>query len=477
MPRKITIITLILFLLPFSVPAQDADNDGTPQLLLARCGELPRSLESHGTAVVGNRFYAFGGIASDGHSRQVWSAGIGADATLSDWRNEVVLPESRTAINNGVQVINNAIYIIGGMVSSNPELQDAPRRRADTVLWTTVGPDGLLAPWRTSASFPGGAVSSAATCASENRLYLIGGSQQSNVFSKAVHVAQIGPDGAPTAWREAATMPNPLWLHGAAVLDNRLYIWGGLTGSTNEEINPKVLSAEIRRDDTALGPWREEKAMPSPLFSSGYGGANDTLLCAAGRYHGGYSTGVIWHAPVESGRVGDWKMARTNIETRMQHSVSIDAARGTVFISGGRVRDGKRSDEPRVVLDTIQGFKLPSAAPVASSSAARLTNAALARFLPLDKALEQARQTGKSVVVFFHSPEVPAVERCLKNVIGTPQFDAFAKDSILAAVDISGPGSSYSYQYNVFRVPSLITLNSDGTVKSRAIYVTSPEDL
>lgn len=81
------------------------------------------------------------------------------------------------------------------------------------------------------------------------------------------------------------------------------------------------------------------------------------------------------------------------------------------------------------------------------------------------QALAQAKQSGKDVVTFFYSPEVPGCRRAWDGVVALPEFRAMLGDRILVAADVSGADASLSYRYSVFKVPALLIISPDGTAK------------
>ena len=473
-----------------TVSAQQAQQP----VALARCTKLPKATHMHGSAVIGKRLYIFGGENFDGWSNLVWSCEILPDGRLGTWREERKLPEYRSYINGAIEVVNNRIYVVGGGVVPSPKTPEDDQMDAQDVLWTEVNADGSLAEWKKSQPFPGPPLSCLATCSNDSQIFVIGGQQTEKVSAKDVKqsvsdnvlVADFAPDGSLKNWRVGARLPVSLWFEGAAIIDDRLYVWGGLTTQDNKSTNPRVFAAQVQRDGK-LGPWQEETAMPYPVYSSAFCGFNDYLVSVGGRYAGSMPQNAIWYAPIVGKRVGQWQALNTDLDTRVYQSLGLDKSHGFVYVTGGSARKTIGSDGMPLV-DTVQAFALPQ------PEASRLTSAAVAGaakpagsgapaaggrrdFKPLDEALKVATQGNKPVLAFFFSPQVPACRRFFDSVVNSPAFDKLAQDDVLALVDVSAGDMASSYKYNVFKVPALVLLKPDGTLVKRAGRLQTADDL
>lgn len=164
------IVTVLgLILITESAPLSAQQSDSAPVFPLMRLTKLPDATQMHGTAVVGTRIYLFGGGAmASGWSNRVYSAEIGSKG-LGEWRAEGPMLERRGYIEGSVEVVNNRIYVVGGVNYAAADTPAGDAVTATNALWTTVLPDGSLAPWQRSAPFPNMARSNAATCAKEER--------------------------------------------------------------------------------------------------------------------------------------------------------------------------------------------------------------------------------------------------------------------------------------------------------------------
>ena len=141
-----------------------------PYLTLFRPGNIPVALDLHGSAVVGKRLYVFGGKKANVWNKEAWSGEIQPNTTITDWRVEESLPEFRTHISDLTQVVENRIYIVGGLVVADEVVGNTNIHTSKEVLWTRVKPDGHLEPWQRSPgisespTFNGAAVATDRDC-------------------------------------------------------------------------------------------------------------------------------------------------------------------------------------------------------------------------------------------------------------------------------------------------------------------------
>jgi N-acetylneuraminic acid mutarotase len=466
-----------------------------PQVFtLAKAGKLPVPTMMHGAAVVGSRLYIMGGNfepapgAGGGWISDVWSAPIQPQGTLGEWRKEQPLPERRAYIGNAVQVINNRIYIVGGSVYAAANTGEPQATISQDVLWATVGPDGTLSQWQRSQPFPGQAISNTSTCATEKNLFVIGG-HNLQLVSDAVVVCDVGEDGAPVNWRQAAKLPVSLWFHGSAILEDRIYVWGGLPTQGAKEVNGKCFSAAIGPNAT-LGAWQEEAALPYPVYSSAFTGSNDYLVGVSGRYANGLPTNAIWFSRAQNKRITSWQFLNTDLQARLYMALALDRTRGWVFITGGldRRTTNQRRGPDVPVVDLVQAFQLTQPAETklvvpktSGSSTAAAVAAPSGQGQPqgrsLAEALQLAGQQKKNILAFFYSPEVPSCKRIWDTIINTAGFNAATANMVFCTVDISGADVNQSYKYGIFKVPSFAVLSPTGDLVKKGLKVQTIADL
>jgi N-acetylneuraminic acid mutarotase len=466
---------MILLGLTIAVSAQQP---AAPLFRLKQCTELPDGRQMHGAAVVGPRLYVFGGGTNrGGWDNSVISAEITPDGNLGQWRSETPMPERRHYIGMSIEVVNNRIYIIGGTVAAAHDSREETTQHVQTILWTTVRQDGSLESWRISEPFPGTARSCLATSSNDRFIYVIAGATPQGITDSVLR-ATIGPDNSPGQWTEVSKLPTPLWFHGAAIMDNTIYVWGGLTAREATSINPNVYAAQVLSDGS-ISQWQTIGKMPVPVYSSAFCGFNDYLVCVAGRYAGGTTTNDIWYSRLAGGVPSPWQIIKSDLEPRVYISLGLDKTRGWIFIPGGRFRD--ETNTRGFLSSKVQGFQLaqPQSAQfqVVSRSVANSASAASVTLYPLVEALARLRQEQKPILVFFHSPNVPAAKRAWETISADPEFARISQSHIWAEVDISREAPSLVYEYGVFKVPAVVKIGTDARRRGPAAPVNNMADL
>ena len=217
-------LTFVLSTTVTPLRAQDAG----AQFAMPQCGKLPITIQMHGTAVIGDRIYIFGGLDAKGWSDKVHSAPLLPNARVGAWREEKHLPDRRCYLVNCLEVVNDYVYLVGGLTSAQIDGKESALTRKNNVLYTKVLPGGILDDWKESVAMPPPAISLGASCSTDKFLLLTGGSAPPSIVSSNVLIADLGGTGAPENWRVAGKMPASLWFHGAAILDSKIYLWGGL---------------------------------------------------------------------------------------------------------------------------------------------------------------------------------------------------------------------------------------------------------
>lgn len=328
-----------------------------PSLALQRCTQLPIPRSQHGCTVAGNRIYVLGGFDGSAWRRDVISAEILPGGKLGTWRTERPMPEFRSYLGGQVETINNCIYVVSGTVSPRSLSSEAEFNTAKDIIWSRVQPDGSLGEWQRSDPYPGDPVNCSATAFNQQYLFMSGGQQQLTPRADILRVV-LRTDGTVGNWVRAGKLPVPLWFHGLAVLNGRMYVWGGLTGKTSDTASSKVWSAPVL-DAGLIGDWRPEEPLPGSIYSSAFCGFNNYLICIAGRYNGGVPTNVIWYAKVDAeGTVQGWQVIKTDLDSRVYLALGLDRSTGNVFTVGGQYKS-KPGTQLEKVLQSVQGFNLP----------------------------------------------------------------------------------------------------------------------
>ena len=329
------------------------------QLALKTVGKAPKAIMMHGATIAAGRIYIMGGrLLGWGWSKAVWSAPINSDSTIGDWRTEAELLDRRCYISNTVVAARGCLYILGGSNLSAPNAAENTSEPASDILWSKLGEDGRLGEWQRSEPFDGACVSNAAAFASERALYLTGGSGKDGIHTE-VSMMELADDGSPKSWRQLSPLPDSIWYHGAALLDNTVFVWGGLRTKKMDETNDKLFTGTLQPDGS-ITDWQKQGVLMTPLYSSGFVGMNGFLVSVAGRYSNGYPTNGIWYTQVKAGKPGEWTFLNTDLQARLYVALAVDREHGRIFAIGGRDRKGRTPEEipDAPIRDTIQAFQL-----------------------------------------------------------------------------------------------------------------------
>jgi len=195
------------------------------------------------TAADGGRVYLVGGQGSIPAISPVFSF------DGARWRSE--RPISQTLEFPAVAALNGRLYVAGGLPGPTNKVWSA-----------AIGEDGILGEWREEAPLPFGMVTRlAAWDANDCRcLYVIGGKDDLGNPHREIYSATLDIGGAITAWvTMTRSLPQPLADHGVAVRDGVLYVVGGETVASLKVYT--VYSTTISTG-CALSEWSPSASLP-----------------------------------------------------------------------------------------------------------------------------------------------------------------------------------------------------------------------
>ena len=180
---------------------------------------LPGALGASQAIVTKNRVYLLGGYNTPSYVATVYTAPINADGTLGAWTTGTSLPGVLGA--SQAVVTKNRVYLLGGNNGSS---------WVSTVYTAPINADGTLGAWTTGTSLPG-VLGYSQAVVTQNRVYMLGGRDGSNVTA-TVYTAPINADGTLGAWSTGTSLPGALGSSQAVVTKNRVYLMGGSGVST-----------------------------------------------------------------------------------------------------------------------------------------------------------------------------------------------------------------------------------------------------
>lgn len=201
-----------------------ADANGT--LTFARGPDLPFPCFHGSAAIVNNRVYVVGGQGNanaDASTDRVVSAALNSDNTLSPWRDEAPLPSSLS--HHGLLATPDALVIVGGLTGSP---LDGQHDLHNEVLRIPVNADGSLGDAVVLGTLPYH-LSIPALALVDDRLYVIGGLVEDRAVTSDVLQAPLAA-AALGAFTSTVVLPEGrMHAHQAPVIGNRFFLAGGAT--------------------------------------------------------------------------------------------------------------------------------------------------------------------------------------------------------------------------------------------------------
>jgi hypothetical protein len=204
--------------------------------------------------VAGGTLYYVGGQDATGDEKSDVYYGTPVSGDVSTWSTASNnLPGDRTQ--HGSVVWNNRIYIVGG-------LNDSATVSNTVYVSPQLNSGGnITSSWTSTTAFNVARTGTAVT-AYANNLYLFGGYDGANYLSDA-QFAKISSDGTISSWTYTTSMPGVLRDARAFSANGYLYIVSGRTAATT--CNPKVLITPISanttiasgNNPTGIGEWYE----------------------------------------------------------------------------------------------------------------------------------------------------------------------------------------------------------------------------
>lgn len=184
-------------------------------------------------------------------------------------------------------------------------------------------------------------------------LYVFGGNKNPEGYTQSVIKAPINPDGSVGAWSDTTPLPSRRAYipNSTLALNDIVYIIGGLDGTTEKKFNTAIWSRPMA--DGNLEPWQE-----SPPFGP-QGLSNLTVVPTQGFLHvlGGFTEAQIATSAVFSGVVSPaggiaaWEAAPPLPAALWFHNAA--ALGGRVWVWGGLFSDDRSSASSQVYSSPI----------------------------------------------------------------------------------------------------------------------------
>lgn len=277
---------------------------------------LPIPVREHMAAVHNGRIYVIGGGIGEGVVvPDVYFGEVDPHGTIDAWSSTAPLPEWR--IDATAVVLNDFIYVIGGM---GPVWRG--RNQQNTVFYAAINADGTIDNWIADPTLLPERISHHASIVSNGIIYLLGGTNGYRDIDE-IYYANMNPDGSTSEW---LTNPTPLPLAystmGAVVHDDMIYLIGGFNGPFGTPQN-LVFYALINTDGT-VGEWNSGTSLPVSISSARAALIDNSIYVVGGM--GGSDNAeafeAVYNAQIEShGAMGEWVKLSSLPEPRATHTL------------------------------------------------------------------------------------------------------------------------------------------------------------
>lgn len=173
------------------------------------------------------------------------------------------------------------------------------------------------------------AVAAAAAGLVDGKIIVAGGYEDASGTPALEQAVQVF-DPAQDTWSTAASLPDPRWASGAAVLDGKLYV---VAGCTTSACVPEASS--VFAYDPVSNSWTSVASYPIPVGFPACGAVGAELVCAGGEQGGQGLAAAYAYSP----RTNKWtKIAPLPMDL---YGSSNTAADGELLVSGGITDFGK----------------------------------------------------------------------------------------------------------------------------------------
>ncbi|CAN5296409.1 hypothetical protein BH09SUM1_BH09SUM1_09210 [soil metagenome] len=454
--------------------------------LFKRVGTLPTPRQMHGSAVLGDFLYVFGGELGSLTDDDLWTdtvlkSPVSPDGTIGAWTETTKLPGFRSYIMNSTLALNDTVYIVGG---AQEDRAKENKENTSTAIFSRPDANGDLSPWQKTPPFQGKGLNCFPVVSTPGYLHVLGGLTGLNTVASGVQSGKVAPDGQILGWEKSEAMPSPLWFHNAVALGGRVWVWGGLiTPEGHSKVNANVFSCPILSSGK-LGSWRTEPIVtPTNFYSASMSSAGPYMLSFCPVMEGANATSDIWFTSVTSNGLAPWQRVPTNLPVKRYIAVAPDYRRGNVYIPGGRVKSGNGSAanfDQGVYMFGLSSKARKEAPDETQDYAAaktytyqtefKLPEGALPGFLAYPDARKVAAGTpdtpGKPLVLYFNTKAAKTCQQ-QNELLNTPEFQALQDKAVFAWIDVQ-EWSQLKTQLGIYRVPTWVIYDTKGAERGRA---------
>jgi hypothetical protein len=338
-------------LLPIGLahPWEPGNNNGLP----------PRS--AHSAVYVDQHIYVIGGDSELGATwNDVFYTTVYTDVTtvterLSDWITTTALPADvypEGVYEHDSVALNGYIYVFGGK-----EDEGGSSSYYDNVVFAPIQPDGSLGDWQQATPLPTPLLGME-SAALHGCVYVLGGLDPTGHSVRDVYFARPDPvTGQISFWTATTALPNqPIGgYYGAAsaVLNGRIYVYGGASGVTGPTVSPFIYLTEPNSVTCEIGSWSlNPETLGLNLYASeGAAYRSGLLLAIAGANNNIYNpsgdvmAGLVYS---DTGQTGEWVTTLGLTPGRFWHRAVQDEDGWLYAVGGSTGYGGDRLNEVQI---------------------------------------------------------------------------------------------------------------------------------
>lgn len=296
---------------------------------------LPNAWTSRAYAMIGDTFYAMGGLNGTVAQTTVYRSQLTSTGTMGAWTatGNTSLNTAVASMNGGVSV-NGCLYVVGGQTGG------ATPVATNVVQYACPASDGTISAWTTSAAPLTANIMNLALATYNSYLFGVGG-YTGAAYQATAQIAHVNNGGngmtgangtTTTAMTSNGTTAAPRYFHATVAYNGYLYALGGYTGSAY--LNT-VVYAPITGPGT-VGAWATTSAFTNNRAYSSVAVYNGRLYLTGG-YNGTTFFGDYQYSTVQSdGTLGPWSTSANIGATATPRATHGSVAyNGYLYVVGG----------------------------------------------------------------------------------------------------------------------------------------------
>ena len=215
-----------------------------------RKADLPIEVSWLSANVVNGRIYVMGGF--DWHTdNQVGSTKVEVyDPVTNTWANKADMLTGRGSLAS--EVVGGKIYAMGGSPEASfPSIATVEAYDPTTDSWSRLT-DMLEA------------LDGATAIQVDGKIFVIGGTQFNSLTQERISISTVEEyDPETNTWAKKTEMPTPRYTLSSCVINGKIYVIGGMI-STFQMVTPEYATQAVEVYDPRTDTWAKKADMPAP---------------------------------------------------------------------------------------------------------------------------------------------------------------------------------------------------------------------